>query len=133
MAGVHDDEREIPDAQCAQAFTDEIRVAGAVEHVELLAEPLEVHQRRGDGNLPLLFADVIVGHGRAGGDAAHAIDHAGAREHGFAQHGFAGGGVADEGEVADVSRLEFFHGKNLSRFEPDRVSWKTSCSWRECK
>ena len=69
---VNDDQREIADAQRAQTFADEIQIAGRVNDVELLAHPFGVHQRGGDGNLPVLFADVIIGNGGAVGDAAHA-------------------------------------------------------------
>jgi hypothetical protein len=100
---VNDDQREIADAQRAQAFADEIEIAGRVNDVELLARPFRVQQRGGDGNLPLLFADVIIGDGRAVGDAAHAVDDAAAAKHRLAQQGFARRGVADDGEVADFS------------------------------
>ena len=110
---VDDDEREIADAQRAQTFADEIRVARAINDVELLPQPFEVQQRGGDGNLPVLFAVVIIGNRRAGGDAAHAVDDAGAGEHGLAEHGFAGRSVADDGEVADVCGLIGFHKMSL--------------------
>ena len=51
VVGVDDDEGEIADAQGAEAFADEIRVTGAVEDIELLAEPFEVHEGGRDGNL----------------------------------------------------------------------------------
>ena len=106
---VNHHQREIADAQRAQAFADEVEVAGRVNDVEFFARPFQVQQRGGDGDLPLLLADVVIGDGRAVGDPAQAADDAGAAEHGFGQHGFAAGGVADDGEVADFSGGVIFH------------------------
>jgi hypothetical protein len=80
-----------------------------------------MHERGGNGNLPLLFALVIIGDGGAGGNAAHAIDHARAREHRFAEHGFPGRSVTDDGEVTDISGLIFFHNEKVLRLV--RVEW----------
>src|SRR5262249_6335194 len=80
--GVDDDEREVADAQGAEAYTDEVGVTGAIVDVDFLPEPFEVHERGRHGDLALLLTLVIIGDGRAGGDGAHAIDDAGAGEHG---------------------------------------------------
>ncbi len=42
---VDDDQREIADAQRAQAFADEIQVAGRVNDIEFLSHPFRVQQR----------------------------------------------------------------------------------------
>ncbi len=102
VLGMDDDQGKIGHAQRAEGLADEIQVAGGVDDVELLAHPFGVEQGGLDGDVPLLFADVIVGNGAAVGDAAHAADDAAASQHGFAQHGFAAGSMADDGEVADV-------------------------------
>src|SRR5271169_1814201 len=52
---------------------------------------------------------MVIRNGTAGGDAAHAINDAGAGQHGFAEHGFSGGSMAHDGEVADFSRWILFH------------------------
>ena len=62
-----------------------------------------------DRDLAVLFALVIIRHGAARGDTAHAIDHAGAGQHGFAEHGFSRRRVAHDCEVTDVTRLILFH------------------------
>ena len=61
------------------------------------------------GYLAGAFAVVVVGHGSAGGDGAHAIDDAGTGQHGFGKHGLAGGRVAHDGKVSDVACLILFH------------------------
>jgi hypothetical protein len=60
-------------------------------------------------NLPLLLADVVIGHGGAVGDPAHAADDAAAGQHGLGEHGLAGRGVTDDGEVANICREMSFH------------------------
>ena len=106
---MNDHQREIADAQRAQSFADEVEVTWRVNDVELLARPLRVQQRRRNRNLPVLFADVVIRHRRAVGDAAHAVDDAAAREHGLAEHRLAGRGVTDDGEVTDVCWSVIFH------------------------
>ena len=109
VVGVDDHQGEVTDAQRAEAFADEIRVTGAVDHVEFLVEPFEVEERGGHGNLTVLFAVVIIGNGAAGGDGAHPVDDAGAGKHGFAEHGFSRGGVSHDCEVSNLTRLVLFH------------------------
>ncbi len=55
-----DNQGEVAYAQRAQAFADEISVARAIEDIELLAQPLQVHERGGNRNLPMLFVVVVV-------------------------------------------------------------------------
>ena len=52
---------------------------------------------------------MVIGDGGAVGDFAHAVDDAGAAEHGFGKQGFAAGGMADDGEVADFGGGVCFH------------------------
>lgn len=65
-------------------------------------EPVGVEQGGVDGNLPLLFALVIIGHGGAVGDAAEASDHPAAGQHGLAEHGLAARCVAADDKTANV-------------------------------
>ena len=123
-------QREIADAQRAEAFADEVEITRRVNDVELLARPLRVQQRRRDRNLPVLFADVIIGHRGAVGDAAHAVDDAAAHEHGLAEHRLAGRGVADDGEVTDVCWSVIFH-RGIS-FNLETVETATARDSKEC-
>ena len=109
VLGVDDNEGKIGHAQPAQRFADEIQVARRVDHIELLAHPLGMKQGGLHGYVPLLFADMVIGHRGPVGDAAHSPDHAAASQHGLAQHGFAAGSMADDGEVADIGRRVFLH------------------------
>ena len=93
---------KIPNPQSAQSFANEIEVTRRINDVEFLALPIQVQKRGGNRYLPLLFTDMIIGDGRAVGDAAHPPDDPTAGQHGLAQHGFTGGGMADDGEVSDI-------------------------------
>ncbi len=109
VVGVDDDHGEVAHAQRAEALADEIRVTGAIENVELLAQPIQVHEGGQHGDLAVLLALMVVGHRGAGGDGAHAVDHARGGQHGLAEHGFSGRSVAYDGKVTNVTRLIFFH------------------------
>ena len=80
-----DDKGEVADPQGAKSFADEIGVAGAVNDVEFLAEPVAVHQGGRDGDLAVLFLFVIIRNRGSGADAPHAIDDARAGEHGLTE------------------------------------------------
>src|SRR5262245_34562571 len=105
VGGIDDDEREIADAERAETFADEIGVTGAIEDIKFFAEPFEVEEGSGNGNLPLLFAVVIIGDSGSGGDAAHAIDDPAAGEHRFAEHSLPRRCMAHDGKISDISRL----------------------------
>ena len=112
VVGMHHNQGQVADPQRTQRLADEIGVARAIQDVQLLALPLRVHERGGHRNLPILFAFAVVRHGGAGGDAAHAVDHARAGQHGLAEQGLSARGMTDDCEVANVTRLIVFH-KNL--------------------
>ena len=111
VAGMDGHQGEVADTQRPEALADEIGVARAVDHVELLVQPFQVKQRGGHGNLPVLFAVVIIRDRASGGDGAHPVDDACAGEHGFAQHGFSGRGVSHDSKVSNLTRLIVFHRK----------------------
>src|SRR5206468_12646628 len=67
VVGMDDDESEVRHAEGAQAFADEIGIPRAIEHIEFFAEPIEMHEGGGDGNLAVLLVLVVVGNGGAGG------------------------------------------------------------------
>ena len=102
LDGVNHHQSKIPNPQSAQSFANEIEVTRRINDVEFLALPIQVQKRGGNRYLPLLFTDVIIGDGRAVGDAAHPPDDTAAGQHGLAQHGFTRGGMADDGEVTDI-------------------------------
>ncbi len=127
---VNHHQREIADAQRAQPFADEVEITGRINDVELFPHPLRVQQRSGDGNLAVLFADVVIRHRGAVGDAAHAGDDAAAHEHGLAKHRLAGRSVTDDGEVTDVCRSVIFH-SGIS-FNLETVETATARDSKEC-
>ena len=75
----------------------------------------QMHQGGRNGNLARLLVVVVIRYRRTGGDGAHAIDHTGARQHGFAEHGFSRGSVPDNCKVPDIGRFVLFHKKELER------------------
>ncbi len=77
--------------------------------LNFLSIQVACRQGRLGGDLPLLFADVIVGDRGAVRDASHAVDRAAARQHRLAQDGFSGRCVPDDGKVADVRRTMACH------------------------
>ena len=109
VAGMNDDDREIDDAEGVERLAAEVEVTRGVDDVEPAALPLEAKRRGMNRNLPLLLAHVVVGHGRALDDAAHAANDIAAHEHGFRQHCLARGSMTYDGEVTNISRLIGFH------------------------
>ena len=100
--GIYHHHRAIRHTQCRLRFAEEIEVARRVNHVQLFACPLRVHQRGADGNLPLMFRRLKIRRRRAGINAAQPVDHAAQREHALGQHGFARAGMAHEREITNI-------------------------------
>ena len=73
VAGMDDDQRKVGDTQGVDRLTREVEVAGRIDKIETPPLPFAVERRSVDGDVPLLFAHVIIRHGGALGDAAHAI------------------------------------------------------------
>src|SRR5206468_3698486 len=107
--GMDHHERKISNAQGPETFANEIEITGSIDDIELLALPLQMKQGGGNGDLALLFADMVIGHCRTLGDSAHAPYGAATSQHGFAEHGFAARGVTDDGKVTDICRRVIFH------------------------
>ena len=103
------DQGEISDPHRPQRFTDEIKVTRSVDNVELAPQPFGMHERGMDGNLAVLFLDMIVGDGAPAGDTTDAINNPAASEHSLAKHGFSAGCMTDDGEVTNLSGLIDFH------------------------
>ena len=79
----------------------EIDVAGRVDQVDGVAQPLERDARGVDGDAALLLFRVVVGLGRALVDAAELVLGAGVVEQVLGGRGLAGVDVGDDAEVAD--------------------------------
>ena len=99
----------LDDAQRAAGLALEARIAGDVDQVELAALPLGVRERERDRHPPLLLVVVPVRHGRAGFDRPEPVRLAHLEEQCLDERGLAGAAVTDDGDVADLSRLESGH------------------------
>ena len=109
MTPLSDDERALDDAQRAARLALEARVAGHVDQVDLPALPLGVRERERDRHPPLLLVVVPVRDRRARFDRAEPVRLAGLEEQRLDERGLARPTVADDGDVADLSRLESGH------------------------
>ncbi len=114
VIGVNDHDRQVADPQRPQTLADKIGIPRAIEHIDFPALPIEVHQRRQDGDLALLFALMIVRYGGTCGNAAEPVDDARAGQHGLAEHGLAGRSMAYERNVANFARLIVFHIRSVT-------------------
>src|SRR5205823_8291016 len=83
----------------------EARIARRVDQVDLPVLPLEVHERAGEGHLPLLLVLVPVGGGRAGLDRPEPVRDASLEEHRLDEGALARAAVSDDGDVADLPWL----------------------------
>ena len=89
-------------AQGVEHLADKVKVAGAVEHVDLVAVELHGRNGGGDGDLTGNLFGIIVADGVAVSYLAQTVDGAGDVEHALGQAGLAGVAVAQEGDVTDV-------------------------------
>ena len=113
-----DEQRPLDDPERAARLALEARVAGDVDEVQLPALPLRVRERERDRHLPLLLVVVPVGDRRARVDRAEAVRLAGLEEQRLDERGLARAAVADDGDVADLARLESGHARR-----PPRLEW----------
>src|SRR5262249_36785008 len=100
------EERALDDLQGRDRIALEARVAGRVDEVDLPLLPLEVADRRGEGHLPLLLVVVPPGDSRPGLDRAEPIRRAGLVQQCLDDRGLARPTVPDNGDVADLPRLD---------------------------
>ena len=117
-------ERKVTNPQCPQALADKIRIPRAIEDIEFLSEPFQVHQRSRNRNLPMLFVVVVIRNRGPGGNAAHAVNHPCCLQHRFAEHGFAGGSMADNCEITNVPWFVLFHKRKLTLTIPSIPVWR---------
>jgi hypothetical protein len=96
QAGVHGPQRR-------PHVSDEVRVPGSIEDVQLRVAPLDRCQGEGDADLPLDLLGLEVADGVAVLDGPHAGGHASQEEEGFGERRLAAPSVTDEQDVADVA------------------------------
>ena len=84
----------------------EAGVAGRVDQVDLAALPLDVASGGRERHLAPLLVLVPVGDGGAGLDRPEPVDRPGLEEQRLDERGLPRPAVADDGDVADLARLE---------------------------
>jgi hypothetical protein len=99
---VNNDKGNVGYAQRRERLAHEVEVARRIHDVKFFLHPRRVEQRGLRRDLPLPFAHVVVGDGRAVGDTPHAADGAATGQHCLAEQRLAGRRVPDNGKVADV-------------------------------
>ena len=104
-----DDERTLDDPQRGAGLSLKARIARDVDQVQLALLPLRVRERERDRHLPLLLVVVPVGGRRARIDRAEPVRLAGLEEQRLDERRLARAAVADDGDVADLARLENGH------------------------
>ena len=108
LLSVEHDNRTVEDAQRAFDFGGEVDVAGGIDEVHSVAQPLERHARRVDGDAPLLFFRVVVGVGGALVHAAELVLDAGVVQQVFGGRGLARVDVRNDAEVPHAGQIEPF-------------------------
>ena len=107
--GRHDEQREVGGMERSGDIADEVRVAGRVEHVDLVAVRFERRERKRHRDAAPLLLGVEVADGGAVFDPAEAVRGARTEEERLGQRGLPGAPVADQGDVADLGRREGLH------------------------
>ena len=105
--GAHGEERTLDDAQRRDGVALKAGVARRVDQVDLAALPLHVADRRGERHLAPLLVVVPVADGRAGLDGAEPIRGAGLEEQRLDERRLPRPAMTDDGDVADLPRLEW--------------------------
>jgi hypothetical protein len=95
--------------QAGPHFTDEVRIAGGINQVDLLTQPLVGQHAQADADITLLFGRVVVGGGTAVIYPAQPVDYLGSEEYCFRQRCLAGTVVGQQRQVADILRSEISH------------------------
>ena len=103
------EDRALDDAQRAERVGDEARIAGGVEHVDLVALVLGVQQRARDRHRAPLLVLVVIRHRGAVGNRSEAGDRARLEEQRLRERRLTAPAVADERDVADLLGRERHH------------------------
>src|SRR5205085_2557893 len=102
LDGRDNEQREVGGLQRGDDVSDEIRVSGRVEQVDLVAVELEGRERERHRDGPPLLLRVEIRNGRAVFDAPDARDRAGTEQQRLRERRLAGAAVAQECDVADL-------------------------------
>ena len=97
-----EDNAGLDHADGGEHIAGKVKIAGAVEHIDLAAAEINGRDGGGDCDLALDLFSVIVADGVAVGDLAHTVDSAGAEQHAFGKAGLTAVAVTYEADVADV-------------------------------
>ena len=108
---VDDDQRSLHDAERAAGLALKARITRNVDEVDLAALPARVGERQRDRHLPLLLVLVPVGDRGAGVDRTQSIDLVGLIQQRLDEGRLARPAMADDGDVADLSGLDWGHGR----------------------
>ena len=107
--GVDHDNGSFDYVESGVEFALVVGEAGDIEDVDFLATEFGVHEGGFDAVFAVEFDVAIVADGVFVVYTATTVDEAAAEGHGFGHGGFARFGTADEGDVADVGCLVYFH------------------------
>jgi hypothetical protein len=122
----HDEHREVGHPHGGAQLADEVCVAGRIQHVDLVAAPLDRREGGGDRDLTLDLLLVEVAHGVALGDLAEPRRRTRLEEDRFGHRGLSRAPVADEDDVADVLRRIGLHATGPLSFPIEGVSERQS-------
>src|SRR6059058_1118244 len=101
----HDEQRTFDDAKRGDRVSDESRVAGRVDQVDLAVLPLRVADARGERHVSSLLVLVPVGNRRPRLDRPEPVRRAGLEQHRFHERRLSRPAVSDDGDVANLPRL----------------------------
>ena len=104
-----DDEGALDDPERGASLALKARIARDVDQIQLALLPLRVRERERDRHLPQLLVVVPVGDRRARVDRAEPVRLTGLEEQRLDERRLARPAMADDGDVADLARLENGH------------------------
>ena len=102
--GRADDHGGVGHPQGLHDLAGEVEIARRIQHIDLAALILHRHHGGGDGKLALDLLWIEVADGISVGHLAHAVDHAGLKQHALGQGRLSVSTVAQQTDIADVLR-----------------------------
>jgi hypothetical protein len=106
-----DDERTVGDGEGRVGVSDERRVPGRVQQVDLRLLPLEVREGSLERDPPFDFLVLEVGDGVPFLDLPQTVDGARREQQGGGERGLSGVPVTQKCDIADVARFVSLHGQ----------------------
>ena len=94
-------------------FSEKTQSAGSIHQIEGRVFPVDMQDRRADGNLAMHLFRFEVGHRGPVHDRSHGGDDAGGVEEGFCERGFPRAGIGNDGDIPDRVGPWLFHGSLL--------------------